>query len=150
MDANSQFKNFLYNDFMRILQIERQLSPHTILSYQDSIDSFIAFLLRYTSIKNWQNVDEFTIRQYLIELLRDHKKSTVANRLSALKSLFSFLIKSKIISANPFINLKSPKKINDYLKCYPRKRSQNYSISPKCFLIKKKFQNSYFSAIHSF
>jgi integrase/recombinase XerC len=101
---------FPYAEFIRTLEVERQLSKHTLESYVISIEYFIDFLGRYTTIREWENVDEFTVRQYLIELLREHKKSTVANRLSGLKSLFLFLKKEKIVECNPFENLKSPKK----------------------------------------
>ncbi|MDR1435424.1 MAG: tyrosine-type recombinase/integrase [Puniceicoccales bacterium] len=102
--------NFSYGEFIRTLEVERQLSKHTLESYVTSVECFIDFLNRYTAIRRWENVDEFTIRQYLIELLREHKKSTVANRLSGLKSLFLFLQKEKMIPCNPFENLKSPRK----------------------------------------
>ncbi|MDR1591169.1 MAG: tyrosine-type recombinase/integrase [Puniceicoccales bacterium] len=101
---------FHYADFIQSIEIERQLSKHTLESYVTSIEKFIAFLLKYTSIRCWNDVDEFTVRQYLIELLRKYKKSTVQNRLSGLKSLFIFLKKYQIIEKNPFKSLSVPKK----------------------------------------
>jgi integrase/recombinase XerC len=102
--------DFPYADFIQSLEIERQLSKHTLESYVTSIESFIIFLLKYTQIRRWTAVDEFTIRQYLIELLREHKKSTLCNRLSGLKSLFIFFKNHKLIVANPFEGICSPKK----------------------------------------
>jgi integrase/recombinase XerC len=102
--------SFPYASFIRSLELERQLSPHTLENYLISIEYFIKFLERYTTIRCWEQVDEFTVRQYLIELLRDHEKSTVANRLSGLRTLFSFLKKENILPHNPFENLKGPKK----------------------------------------
>ncbi|MDR2812211.1 MAG: tyrosine-type recombinase/integrase [Puniceicoccales bacterium] len=102
--------DFPYADFVQSIEIERQLSKHTLESYMISIEGFINFLLKYTSIRRWNDVDEFTVRQYLIELLREHKKSTVQNRLSGLRSLFIFLKKYKVIEKNPFQALAVPKK----------------------------------------
>ncbi|MDR0740591.1 MAG: tyrosine recombinase XerC [Puniceicoccales bacterium] len=102
--------NFSYADFIRSIEVERQLSKHTLESYVTSIEQFIAFLLKYTSIRRWNDVDEFTVRQYLIELLREHKKSTVQNRLSGLKSLFIFLKKCRVVEKNLFESLSVPKK----------------------------------------
>jgi integrase/recombinase XerC len=102
--------NFSYADFIRSIEVERQLSKHTLESYVTSIEQFIAFLLKYTSIRRWSDVDEFNVRQYLIELLREHKKSTVQNRLSGLKSLFIFLKKYRAVEKNPFESLSTPKK----------------------------------------
>ncbi|MDR1303102.1 MAG: tyrosine-type recombinase/integrase [Puniceicoccales bacterium] len=102
--------HFSYAEFIHTLEIERRLSRHTLESYVTSIEKFIRFLLCQSAIRDWQNVDEWTVRQYLIELLGRNKKSTVANRLSGLKALFTFLERRKIIAANPFANLKGPKK----------------------------------------
>jgi integrase/recombinase XerC len=107
---NNRPINFSYANFIHILEIERQLSQHTLESYVTSIEKFIEFLMRHTTIRDWKNVDEFTVRQYLIELLGKNKKSTVANRLSGLNALFAFLGREKMIDKNPLINLKSPKK----------------------------------------
>jgi integrase/recombinase XerC len=102
--------HFPYAEFIRTLEVERQLSPHTLESYVTSIEKFINFLLHYSAIRDWEAVDEWTVRQYLIEFWGRNKKSTVANRLSGLKALFVFLERKKIIAANPFVNLKGPKK----------------------------------------
>lgn len=102
--------NFSYASFIQMLEVERQLSKHTLESYVTSIENFIAFLLKYTKIRDWRSVDEFTVCQYLIELLREHKKSTVRNRLSGLKSLFVFLKKRRVIGKNPLETLSAPKK----------------------------------------
>ncbi|MDR1366874.1 MAG: tyrosine-type recombinase/integrase [Puniceicoccales bacterium] len=102
--------NFSYADFIQSIEIERQLSKHTLESYVTSIESFIAFLLKHTRIRCWNAIDALTVRQYLVELLREHKKSTVCNRLSGLKSLFVFLKKHQIIERNPAETLSVPKK----------------------------------------
>ncbi|MDR0418265.1 MAG: tyrosine recombinase XerC [Puniceicoccales bacterium] len=108
--ARAETVNFSYADFIQSIEIERQLSKHTLESYVASIENFITFLLQYTQIRCWNAVDALTARQYLVALLRKNKKSTVCNRLSGLKSLFVFLKKHQIIEKNPFETLSIPKK----------------------------------------
>ncbi|MDR1906910.1 MAG: tyrosine recombinase XerC [Puniceicoccales bacterium] len=130
--------DFPYADFIQSIEVERQLSKHTLESYVTSIDKFIAFLLKYTKIHSWCDIDEFTVRQYLIELLREYKKSTICNRLSGLKSLFVFLKKSRIVEKNPFEILSVPKKE----KILPKFLSPNDTAlllgQPKKLFLQKK------------
>jgi integrase/recombinase XerC len=136
--------NFPYADFIQSLEVERQLSRHTLESYVTSIESFIVFLLKYTKIRGWHNIDEFTVCQYLIELLREHKKSTVQNRLSGLKSLFIFLKKHRIVEENPFETLSAPKKEKTLPKILsPNDMALLLSQPKKLFLEKKISQFLY-------
>lgn len=108
--------HFPYADFIRILEVERQLSHHTLENYITSIEQFITYLQHYTDCKQWSDIDEATVRQYLIELLREHKHATVNNRLSGLKTFFKFLKSTHQIEKNPFTDLKGPR--NE--KCLPK------------------------------
>jgi integrase/recombinase XerC len=129
---------FPYADFIQSIEIERQFSPHTLASYVTSIEQFIHFLIRYTAIRRWADVDEFSIRQYLIELLRGHRKSTVCNRLSGLKSLFLFLKQRGTLAQNPFEALHAPKKEKILPKILsPNDIAQLLSLPKKLFLEEK-------------
>ena len=102
--------HFSYAAFIRVLEIERQMSQNTLENYITSIEQFIAYLMRYTSVRNWTQVTENEVRQYLIELLREHKHATVNNRLSGLKSLFKYLKHTNVIKTNPFETLHGPRR----------------------------------------
>jgi site-specific recombinase XerC len=49
--------HFPYAEFIRTLEVERQLSRHTLESYVTSIEKFIKFLLNQSAIRDWKNVD---------------------------------------------------------------------------------------------
>ncbi|MDE6576114.1 MAG: tyrosine recombinase XerC [Opitutales bacterium] len=104
-----QPSHFPYADFIKVLEVERQLSRHTLENYIISIEQFIDYLKRYTDKKFWSEIDEPTVRQYLIELLRDHEHTTVNNRLSGLKTFFKFLKNTHQIEQNPFEVIKGPR-----------------------------------------
>jgi site-specific recombinase XerC len=56
--------HFPYAEFIRTLEVERQLSCHTLESYVTSIEKFIKFSRNQSAIRDWKDVDEWTVRQY--------------------------------------------------------------------------------------
>lgn len=137
--SDSSLKSgFPYADFIHMLEVERQLSPHTLESYLASIEQFIHYLTHYTHVRAWNDVNERTIRDYLIELLRNHQKSSVNNRLSGLKMLFKFLSQQKQIDQNPFSEfhgLKKEKKLPKILS--PQDVAKLLSAPQKLFEAKQ-------------
>ena len=56
-----------------------------------------------------EQIDGITIRGYLSFLHHKHKKTTIARKLSAIRSFFKFLVKKRIISENPAEMVLTPK-----------------------------------------
>ncbi|HWB23889.1 MAG TPA: tyrosine-type recombinase/integrase [Chitinophagaceae bacterium] len=96
--------------FLDYLQFERRYSQHTIISYQNDLEQFFAFL---TSQFDGPAVDKITasfVRSWLAELKGDEMTGKTLNRkISALKSFFKFMIKQGIVTQTPMAVIVSPK-----------------------------------------
>ncbi len=79
------------NDYCAYLSTARQLSDHTVRNYISDLVPFIEYL-ESQGIKSLSNTDRLTLRNYLAFLIDiGFKRSSVARKLSALKSFFRFL-----------------------------------------------------------
>jgi integrase/recombinase XerC len=107
----------LIEDFIEALSVEKGYSPNTCLAYRNDLEQFLAYigdsatgLLRRGEKVDVRNVDDIAIRSYLGFLHKKNQKSTIARKLSALRSFFRFLIKKGIISTNPAEAVLTPKR----------------------------------------
>ncbi|MDH2924807.1 integrase/recombinase XerC [Nicoletella semolina] len=95
-----------YWDFLRI---EKQLSPHTLSSYQRQLLA-VCQLLNEVSVSDWENVDTHAIRWLLSQ---SHKQGlstkSIGLRLVALRQFLAFLVERGTLSVNPALGIKSPK-----------------------------------------
>ena len=96
--------------FLNSLIIEKGLSKNTIQSYESDIYQ----LYQWNISKNKKRITEIKkidTSQYISYLFRQNLKSTSVNRkISSLKTFFNFLLKKKLINANPFADQIMPKK----------------------------------------
>ena len=96
--------------FLNSLIIEKGLSKNTIQSYESDIFQ----LYQWNISKNKKRITEFKkidTSQYISYLFSQNLKSTSVNRkISSLKTFFNFLLKKKLINANPFADQIMPKK----------------------------------------
>lgn len=92
--------------FLKYLTVERQYSAETVTAYHEDIDHFKKFLIENGGLKNWQDVDKLDARVYLSNL-NEHKyqRTTIARKISSLRSFFNFLSKNEIVTSNPFSNI---------------------------------------------
>lgn len=101
--------NNLLNQFLDTLEIQKQYSLHTIEAYKKDISDFIDFLNR-EAINNLQEVDYIIIRNYLGTLYDDElQSSTIARKLSSLRSFYDYLLRHQEVKDNPFVLTKAPK-----------------------------------------
>jgi integrase/recombinase XerC len=56
-----------------------------------------------------EKVDRMAIRKYMSFLHRKNKKSSIARKISTLRSFFKYLIREQVISSNPAKSVSSPK-----------------------------------------
>jgi integrase/recombinase XerC len=56
-----------------------------------------------------EKVDRIIIRKYLSYLHRKNKKSSIARKISTLRSFFKYLVREQMISSNPAKSVSSPK-----------------------------------------
>ena len=95
--------------FLAHLEGERRLSPRTIDSYQRDLASLQTFI----EDRGWEldarKIDIHTLRAYLGHLFDKAAPSTVARRVSSLRTFYKFLLRRNVVRANPAAALVSPK-----------------------------------------
>jgi len=95
--------------FLRTLQAERGASPHTLRAYERDASHFLEFLAA-EGITGWHQVDVACARRYLVRLVGSRSRATVARRLSSLRHLFRYLVRTGRLPANPFRGLRAPRR----------------------------------------
>lgn len=95
--------------FLRVLRAERGASSHTLAAYARDAAHFLDFLAA-EGVTGWSQVDVARARRYLVRLATSRSRATVARRLSALRSLFRFLVRTGRVPANPFRGLRAPRR----------------------------------------
>ncbi len=102
--------------FARHLAVERNLSPHTCAAYVRDLNAFREFLAGQggADAAALQRLDHLLLRRYLAELHKHHQRSSLARKLSTLRTFFRYLRREGLLDANPAEGLATPKR-NSYL-----------------------------------
>ena len=97
----------LLEEFMVYLEVERNLSKHTLRAYTADIEHFL-FWLKDLEVSQ---VNTNTIRLYLSQIqVFNYSKTTIARKIAALRTFYRFLYRERIVEYNPVDNIRSPKK----------------------------------------
>ena len=95
------------NRFLEYLKVVKNASEHTVRNYGNDLKAFLDFL---GDNKTLNQVDKGTLRDFLAQLSEQKlARRSIVRRLSALRSLYSWLYKERIISTNPMTEIESPK-----------------------------------------
>ncbi|HCG5558379.1 TPA: tyrosine recombinase XerC [Vibrio parahaemolyticus] len=96
--------------FYEFLRSEKGLSLHTQRNYKQQLETMAQHLAEM-GLKNWSQVDAGWVRQLAGKGMREGMKaSSLATRLSSLRSFFDFLILRGEMSANPAKGVSAPRK----------------------------------------
>jgi len=97
--------------FLRYLQYARNASPSTISNYRKDIEQFLEYLAPPGEIiLPLPQVDHRVIREFVSHLHdRRLKKTSIARKLSALRTFFKFCVREKILKTNPAKLVATPK-----------------------------------------
>ncbi len=87
-------------DFLQYLRVERQMSPHTLRSYAVDLSQFLEFLQESRENVDLSQVTYPELRAFLAQALRGRQKSTVARKLSALRTFFKYLQRQGVVEVN--------------------------------------------------
>lgn len=106
----------LIDRFVGYIADERNLSPHTRTAYQRDLGEFRAFLERQggSGREALARIDSFMLRRYLAELHKRNQRTSIARKLSALRTFFRYLVREGVLAGNPAEGLSTPK-LNRYL-----------------------------------
>jgi integrase/recombinase XerC len=115
MASRSTEKRGFIHQFIHYLSVEKNASPHTCRCYQRDLEGFEDFLknsgmyLTSSGEVEMTKVDRIAIRKYLSTLHRRNKKSSIARKISTLRSFFRYLNREQIITSNPAKSVSTPK-----------------------------------------
>lgn len=101
-------------DFLRYLELERSMSPATVVAYGNDLQRFERFLAEYlgqdAASLAAAEIDTPMVRAFLSALDREGlKKVSISRALSALKSCFRYACRMGFLPGNPAQPIKSPK-----------------------------------------
>jgi integrase/recombinase XerC len=110
--------------FIAYLRDQKGYSQHTIRNYRIDLTQFSQFLVSREALPDGQEVDQdmeaidaLVIREYLGSLFGRFARSTIARKLSAVRSFFLFLEKKGIVMTNPAGDIATPK-LGKYIPVY--------------------------------
>ena len=113
--ASQPVKSGSIQQFIHYLSVEKNASPHTCRCYRRDLEAFEEFL-RTSGIQltsgggvKIEKVDRIAIRKYLSFLHRKNKKSSIARKISTLRSFFKYLVREQLIPSNPAKAVSTPK-----------------------------------------
>src|SRR4030042_1807961 len=115
MTSRSVENRGLIPQFIHYLTVEKNASPHTCRCYQRDLEGFEDFLrnsgmvLTSSAEVEWGKMDRIAIRKYLSFLHRKNKKSSIARKISTLRSFYKYLVKEQVVPFNPAKGVSTPK-----------------------------------------
>jgi integrase/recombinase XerC len=96
--------------FLDYLRFEKRYSQHTIISYQNDLEQFFAYLQSQFDSPAIDKITSAIIRSWLAELKGDKLTSKTINRkISTLKSFFKYQMKQGVIAQTPLTTIVSLK-----------------------------------------
>jgi integrase/recombinase XerC len=91
-------------EYLRHLEKERDVSPHTVSAYRRDLTAFVGFLGGYygTEAWTWEGVDRLAMRGFLAHLSRRGVgKRTMARTLSGVRSFYRWMHRNEMVESNP-------------------------------------------------
>lgn len=100
----------LLSSFLDHLQYEKKYSGHTITSYRNDLEQFLAYLTEDDAAASLQQANYQQVRGWIARLMENGIAPKSVNRkLSSLKSFYKFLQKKGLVAINPLQKITGPK-----------------------------------------
>ena len=105
--------------YLRHLETERRLSPHTLSAYRRDLRSLLGYARRHAI--PIEEMDSHAVRRFAAECHRRGgaprpgrpprglSPRSVARRLSAVRSFYAWLLRSRVIRSNPAVDVQAPR-----------------------------------------
>ena len=95
--------------FVRHLETERRLSPHTCKHYRRDIES-LQHYCDEQKLNRWGDLDDEYVRAYAATCYRRGLSArSIQRRLSAARTFFRYLLREKWVKRNPVESVRAPK-----------------------------------------
>jgi len=96
----------LAEEFLRYLEVERNVSPRTLIAYRQALGDFRA----QKNVRSWRNCRADDFRDYLFELMKKSQaRSYIRLQFSAFRTFYRFLVERKNLRKDPVRELQLPK-----------------------------------------
>ena len=97
--------------YLNYIAVERKYSPRTVEAYHDDLRDFCRFLGWELEDFNPADIDEEDVKNWMLDLLENQKQSprSVKRKLSALRGLYRFLLRQKIVAKDITARIVPPK-----------------------------------------
>jgi len=111
----------LSEDFKLYLEVERNLSPHTVAAYNKDVGNFLIWL----GVKEAAKINHKDIREYLASIQnKNYSKTTLSRKIASIRTFYRYLYRERLVEANPADNIKGPKKSRPLPKFYTDKEME--------------------------
>jgi integrase/recombinase XerC len=114
----------LIDSYIKALKTQRGYSEHTVRNYRSDLGQFLGFLKQKAAGDGEteqepavESIDFLVIREYFGNLFGAARRTTVARKISAVKSFFAFLEKRGLIRNNVAADLTAPRQ-EKYIPAY--------------------------------
>jgi tyrosine recombinase XerC len=95
--------------YVRYLEAERNVSPHTVANYRREIGQFLRFATSQ-GVRTWEAVQPPLLRQWLAQLHADgYVRASVARRVSELRTFFAYMKRQGLVEVNPVSAIAAPR-----------------------------------------
>lgn len=97
--------NDYIDKFIRYLEVERDVSAHTLRAYRKDLEDFFEYVKTEPD-----KIDMIDVRGFIAEQIKKGlNKTTVSRRLASIRSFFKFLCREGYIKSNPAKLVSNPK-----------------------------------------
>ena len=97
--------NDYIDKFIRYLEVERDVSAHTLRAYRKDLEDFFEYVKTEPD-----KIDMIDVRGFIAEQIKKGlNKTTVSRRLASIRSFFKFLCREGYIKSNPAKLVPNPK-----------------------------------------
>ena len=101
----------MINQFLDYLRYERNASPQTVQTYEESLRAFESYLTFRDNGLSLDSVDTDLIRDWMESLMdKGNSASTINKNLSTLRSFYRFALKRELVKKDPAHAVTGPKK----------------------------------------
>ncbi len=96
--------------FLNHLSFEKRYSQHTVVSYQNDLEQFFAYIRSQYQADDLAGIAPVWVRSWLAELKADKMTAkTITRKASSLKSFFKYHLRTGAIAATPMWSVTTPK-----------------------------------------
>jgi len=98
------------DDFLSFLSAEKGASNNTVAAYRNDLRQLATYMKPKEDGRPWEKVDRMLIQDFILDLKkRKYAETTVARKVAAIRSFFSFLEAEGVVCNNPTEGLASPR-----------------------------------------